>query len=188
MAKDINISIPGPREFVFAGKKLLVAMKDGVAGLWIIYLQEHTVVRPAESYVEFSTHCVENLREGFIELRKVIKISLGKAVAILSLQLFRQADDDFSAIFCPVVSFENLFTDSLSQEPVTLNERHIDRGVGVLSGTVDDGAGVCEEVSAAGIMNDRIESICLIIGGSGCCICGHRGGLDPSAGDFFYVT
>lgn len=59
------------------------------------------------------------------------------------------------------------------------------RGVGVLSGTVDDGAGVCEEVSAAGIMNDRIESICLIIGGSGCCICGHRGGLDPSAGDFF---
>ena len=45
-------------------------MQVPVAGLRIIYLQEYTVVRPAEPYVEFSTRCVENLREGLVELRE----------------------------------------------------------------------------------------------------------------------
>lgn len=80
-------------------------------------------MRPTEPYVEFSTRCVENLRECLVELREVVKIGLGKAVAIRGLQFFRQADDDFCTVFGPVVSFENLFADTLSQKPVTLNER-----------------------------------------------------------------
>lgn len=81
---------------------------------------------------------MENLRKRPVELREVVKIGLGKAVAIRGLQFLRQADDDFCAVFGPVVSFENLFADTLPQEPVTLNERHVDRGVGILPGTVDD--------------------------------------------------
>ena len=72
-------------------------------------------MRPAEPDVEFSTRCVENLREGLVELREVVKIGFGKAVAILGLQFLCQTDNDFRTVFSPIVSFENLFADTLAQ-------------------------------------------------------------------------
>ena len=37
---------------------------------------------PSEPCVAFSTRCVENLREGLVELREDVKVGLGKAVTI----------------------------------------------------------------------------------------------------------
>ena len=96
---------------------------------------------------------MENLREGFVELRETIEISLGKAIAILGRKLLCQPHNDLSSIFGPAFSFEDFFTDTLSQEPVALHERHINCRVGILPGAVYDSAGVGKEFSAASVGN-----------------------------------
>lgn len=76
----------------------------------------------------FSTRCVENVREGSIELHIVPKVRCAKSLTVLAWQLLGEHLNDLTPIRLPTITATKfLLGNALSQQPIVLDESNVNR-------------------------------------------------------------